>query len=157
MSRRHVLIRATGGTTMVEVIVAFLILIIVLEIFSQAVVLTGRMVQHSGESLRENRNLAGSYYLEGKDDPEDGKAEEITPVAESIILHFQSESGASFQIPAKVRTFTGERGNLCDVMGIRSKEDDRLKANTHTKENRKPDENDSWKQNVQSEKERDGT
>lgn len=149
MRRRHVMIRATGGATMVEVIAAILILLIVLGIFSQAVALTGQMVHHSEESLRENRNLTGSCYLEGKKDPEAGKAEEITPVVETVTLYFQSKNGASFQIPAKIRTFTGESGKLYDVVGIPLREDDRndqLRANGHTKENGRQDETGSGEQ-----------
>lgn len=162
MNGRRAMLREKNGTTMVEVIVAFLILIIVLEIFSQAAVLAGRIVLRSGMNLKENRNLAGSYYLEGQEDPEAGKAGRTDPMIETVTLYFEGENGASFQIPAKVRTFTGEAGNLYDAVSIHRKEErpetsDHLEARDHWKKNDRLGEGDHSGQDHWWEEERQGT
>lgn len=118
MKRSGIWFRETKGMTMVEVTVAFLILTMVLAAFSQVAVLTSRMVWHSERQLQENRSLAGACYLDGNRDPEPGKAEAVSPLIESVVLHFQAESGQAFEIPANVRKFSGPAGNLYDVITV---------------------------------------
>lgn len=55
--------KTTRGTTMVEVIVAFTVLILIMGIFSQSMSMAGRMLNKSEDTLMNNRELAGQYYL----------------------------------------------------------------------------------------------
>lgn len=107
-----------SGTTMVEVIVAFFILIIILGIFSQAMQISGIMMVRSDDTLERYRNLAGSYYLEGEGDPIDGRASPLSPeVAENQKLTFHAENGSSsFAVDASVRTVRDGSGVLKDVV-----------------------------------------
>lgn len=62
------------GTTMVEVLVAFAVLILIMGIFSQALSMAGRMFGHSNQILMDYRELAREYYIDS-DGQSDGTAE----------------------------------------------------------------------------------
>lgn len=51
------------GTTMVEVIVAFTVLVLIIGIFSRSLTMAGRMLNRSDDTLMNSRELAGQYYL----------------------------------------------------------------------------------------------
>lgn len=110
------------GTTMVEVIVAFVVMVIILGIFSQGMKLAGVMMGRSTETFTGYRNLAGSYYLEGAEDPSGDKAQAIPPSeAENQMLEFKTENGA-YSFTAKVTVRTVQDGNrvLKDVVSTSS-------------------------------------
>lgn len=108
----------SSGTTMVEVIVAFFIMVIILGIFSQGMKLAGTMMIRSDEALTGYRNLAGSYYLEGEEDPSGEKAQAIPPTeVKNQMLEFKTEDGAySFTSEVTVRTVQDGSGVLKDVV-----------------------------------------
>ncbi|GEM_PF-4087498 len=93
------------GTTMIEVIVSFTILILTMAVFSRAIVITGRSATASGQKLAASRELTGDYYRGN------------LPVSTTTkTLHFKASSGTeSFSLPAEVRIFEGSSGNLCDI------------------------------------------
>lgn len=99
------------GVTMVEVIVAFLVLMIVMAIFSQAVSLTGRVIGRSTDILEGYRDLQGAYYLE------DG----VSGIHLDNSLKFSrldlngNQTGESFSINATVRRFYNAAGEIWDV------------------------------------------
>ena len=94
---------ATDGTTMVEVMVAFTILVLLMAMFSQAMGLAGRMMNRSSETLKTYHQLAGDYFLERAD----GTGDEI-PTAFSFkrVTKNGQDTGDGFTISGKVRTYT---------------------------------------------------
>lgn len=107
-----------SGTTMVEVIVAFFIMVIIMGIFSQAMRLSGNMMIRADETLTGYRSLAGSYYLEGDADPNGARAKAIeADVKENQRLVFVTENGqSSFEIGVSARTVRDGSGELRDVV-----------------------------------------
>lgn len=91
--------KRNGGTTMVEVIVAFTVLILIMGIFSQAMGMAGRMLNRSEDTLVNNRNLAGQYYL--------GKA--ALESRKNITFKFveESGSGSSFTLDGALAVYRG--------------------------------------------------
>ncbi|MDD3253173.1 MAG: hypothetical protein PHV18_11500 [Lachnospiraceae bacterium] len=103
-----------SGSTMIEVIVAFTVLVLIMGIFSQAMALTGRMLGKSGDTLAGYRDLAGDYYLSsgtGKDET----------------LHFElvtgGSSSAGFSVDARFREFKNSNGTIYDVIPAESAEE----------------------------------
>lgn len=107
-----------SGTTMVEVIVAFFIMVIIMGIFSQAMRLAGNMMIRSDETLAGYRSLAGSYYLEGDADLNGARAQAIeADVKENQKLLFMTENGQlSFEVGVSARTVRNGSGELKDVV-----------------------------------------
>lgn len=99
-------LQSKTGTTMVEILVGFVILVLIMGIFSQAMNLTGRMVGKSNDTLTDYRNLAGGYYLENS---------EVVDIMESEkkSMTFTQISGdkGSFSIPVKTKTYTIKDGS----------------------------------------------
>lgn len=54
--------KSTRGTSMVEVLVAFAVLVLIMGIFSQALSLAGNMLGRSDHTLENSHQLAGNYY-----------------------------------------------------------------------------------------------
>lgn len=101
-------ISSKKGTTMVEVIVAFAVLMVIMAIFSQAMGLTGRMMNRSDDVLEGYRNLAGSYYLD-----------RISPTETPVSMKFTPmKKGDVFEIEAMQRTFQNPVGALYDVVPV---------------------------------------
>lgn len=108
-----------SGVTMVEVIVAFLILTFAFGMLFQAIALTERILVRSREVRSGYRNLAGYYYLEGTaggiiSDEGISRAERRTD------LCFREADGSGdgpivLEIPAVIREFRGRYGVLYDV------------------------------------------
>lgn len=97
------------GTTMVEVLVAFAVLILIMGIFSQAMGLAGRMLQRSDDTLENYRELAGDYYLERRA-PED---------REAVTMTFKRLSGSveEFSVTVDIRTYEKpDCGKLSEVV-----------------------------------------
>lgn len=97
---------------MVEVIVAFAVLVLILGIFSQAMGLTQRMMIRAGDTLSEARSLARDYYL----------GEETPDHTQDVGLTFHLRSGSdsissldSFEIDATIRTYERGDGAIWDV------------------------------------------
>lgn len=97
--------KKTGGTTMVEVIVAFAVLVLTLGIFSQALSLAGNMAVQADARLEQAHELAGAYYLQ-REAPETGSA----------TLIFEGRDGTTFQMEAVLRKYDGEHGTIYDVV-----------------------------------------
>lgn len=110
-----------AGTTMVEALVAFFIMVIIVGIFSCAMKLTGNIIAHSGEELAEYRRLAGWYYLDGH---QDTSGSEILArgdgfdLEEGQTLIFEnSNKGIIFSVPdVTVRTARNGHRVLKDVI-----------------------------------------
>lgn len=107
------ILQSKAGTTMVEVLVGFVILVLILGIFSQAMNLAGRMVGKSNDTLTAYRDLAGGYYLENR---------EVVDITESEkkSMTFTQIPGEKegFSIPVKTKTYTikGGSGSLIEVV-----------------------------------------
>ncbi len=109
-----------AGTTMVEAIVAFFIMVIIVGIFSYAMKLTGNMTAHSGGELAEYRRLAGWYYLDGN---EDASGSEILARGDSFdleegqtLVFENSNKGMTFSVSdVTVRTARNGHRILKDV------------------------------------------
>lgn len=86
---------------MTEVIVAFLVLVILIGIFSKALQLTGTLMNRADDTLEQYRDLAGVCYLDGEADLT-GEAEQSL---EQVVLKFRSEKGAAFELPAVRRSY----------------------------------------------------
>lgn len=103
---KNQILRSKAGTTMVEVLVGFVVLVLIMGIFSQAMNLAGRMVGKSNDTLTNYRNLAGGYYLENS---------EVVDITESEkkSMTFTQISGnkGSFSIPVKTKTYTMKDGS----------------------------------------------
>ncbi len=97
---------ASAGTTMVEVMVAFVILVLLMGIFSQAMGLAGRMMNRSTDTLEKYHQLAGDYFLNSADSFDE----------EPAMLEFRrvtkdgSGTGEGFAVQAKVRTYKKSAG-----------------------------------------------
>ena len=57
-----------SGTSVVEVITAFSVLVFVFGMLFQALAVTSRIMIRSHELRKESRDLAGYYYLQGTGD-----------------------------------------------------------------------------------------
>lgn len=88
---------------MVEVIVAFTVLILIVGIFSRSLSLAGRIAASSEEQLAASRNLAKAYYLEETT---------VTKTETPKTLRFKSTSNESdgFQMGATLREYTYDDG-----------------------------------------------
>lgn len=96
----------TRGTTMVEVIVAFTVLVLIIGIFSQAMGMAGRMLNRSDDTLMNNRELAGQYYL--------GEADQESSV-KTVFEFVDQENHASFTLDGYLVKYNGT-----DVNGVRA-------------------------------------
>lgn len=96
---------STAGTTMVEVIVAFTVLILIMGIFSQAMSLTGRMLGRTEDTLVKYRELAGEYYLERNN------TVEMTESGTKSITFTRTTGGEGFSFEVKTRTYKEKDGN----------------------------------------------
>lgn len=96
----------TSGTTMVEVMVAFVILVLLMGIFSQSMGLAGRMMNRSTDTLEQYHQLAGAYFLD--------KSDEVSEVSTGLVFKRVTkdgkETGDGFALQAKVRTYTKATG-----------------------------------------------
>lgn len=111
--------RDRSGVTMVEVIVAFLILAFAFGMLFQAIALSERILTRSREMRSGYRDLAGYYYLEGTaggiiSDEGLSRSERKTD------LCFREADGSGdglvvLEIPAVIREFRGRYGVLYDV------------------------------------------
>ncbi|MEW4414676.1 hypothetical protein [Clostridium sp. AN503] len=92
----------TSGTTMVEVMVAFVILVLFMGIFSQAMGLAGRMMNRSTDTMVKYHQLAGDYFLEKAD----SVSEDATVLKFKRVTKDGADTGDGFEVQAKVRTHT---------------------------------------------------
>lgn len=105
-----------SGNTMAEVIVAFMILVIIMGIFSQTMRLSENVMEQSEKTLKAVHNLVGSYYLEGEADPDGDKARAIAPVITRDTAVFRSDTGEEFfSVKVEVREIRGDGGVIKDV------------------------------------------
>lgn len=106
---------------MVEVIVAFTVLVLIVGIFSRSLSLAGRIAASSEEQLAASRNLAKAYYLEetgsitiqeAGDGGEAAKLATVTKTETPKTLRFKSTSNPSdgFQMDATLREYTYDDG-----------------------------------------------
>lgn len=117
--------RNENGSTLVEVIVAFSVLVFAFGILFQAMVLTERMMRRSHELRKEDRELAGYYYLEGDSDgliSEEGKSMDEWPA----VLKFHPEDSRKIvlEIPVTIREFKGKHGSLYDAVTEKAEADE---------------------------------
>lgn len=104
--------RDIAGSSMVEIIAAFLILILVAGFFSRCILMAGRIVGISEEKLRASENLIKEYYLE-----ETGADSAMYVREETVTLRFEDRGGAGkFRLDAVLREFRDESGVLYDVI-----------------------------------------
>lgn len=96
----------TRGTTMVEVIVAFTVLVLIIGIFSRSMTIAGRMLNRSDDTLMNNRELAGQYYL--------GEAEKESSV-KTVFEFTDQDNHASFTLDGYLVKYNGT-----DVNGVRA-------------------------------------
>lgn len=103
--RKRTIFKSRSGTTMVEVLVAFVVLILIMGIFSQAMSLAGRMLGQSDHRLEDSRELAGGYYLDDTETADISAPQEKT-------MAFQRTSGGSegFSVQVKLKTYTKKDG-----------------------------------------------
>lgn len=98
--------KSTRGTTMVEVIVAFVVLLLIMGMFSQALSLAGTMLGRADHTLEQNRQLAGDYYQD-----EDGAAAfHVEGIKDWEFKEKNGKSG-SFSVRASLRTYTNPKGD----------------------------------------------
>lgn len=106
------IIRSRKGMTMIEVMVAFVVLTLIMGIFSQALALAGRMVKQTGKALEISREMVGDYYL-------DQDFEEVTEVGTELSFRLSENSELEnlplFFIPARLRRFTKGESVIYDV------------------------------------------
>ena len=107
---------------MVEVIVAFTVLVLIVGIFSRSLSLAGRIAASSEEQLAASRNLAKAYYYLEEDGSimiqeagaggEAAKFATVTKTETPKTLRFKSTSNASdgFQMGATLREYTYDDG-----------------------------------------------
>lgn len=105
-------IRSRNGTTMVEVIAAFAVLILIMGIFSQAMAMTARMMNRADWVLENSREFAGDYYLD-KDTLETAEVE--TGLSFRLSEHSGLKNRQPFSIPAKLRRFSKGEWSIYDV------------------------------------------
>lgn len=101
----------TSGTTMVEVMVAFVILVLLMGIFSQAMSLAGRMMNRSKETIEKYHQLAGDYFLEKTD----SVSEDPTVLIFKRVTKDGKETGDGFTVQAKVRTHMKTVGGSTEI------------------------------------------
>lgn len=96
------LLNSKQGTTMVEVLAAFSVLVMIMGFFSQALAISGNIVVRSEEQINGQRLLAKNYYLE-----------EINASVNETTLIFQGINGndRAFAVDACVRTFVPDSNN----------------------------------------------
>lgn len=100
------LLQSESGTTMVEILVAFVILILIMGIFSQSMNLAGKMIGRSNDTLTNYRELARGYYLE-----DSGIVETEESGNKSMTLTRTSGDTEEFTIQVKIKTYTKTEGN----------------------------------------------
>lgn len=113
-SQKCRILRAKAGTTMVEVLVGVVILVLIMGVFSQAMNLAGRMIGKSNDTLMNYRNLAGGYYME------DGTIVDITESEKKdMTITRIPENGECFSVQVRTKTYTMKdgSGNLVEVVG----------------------------------------
>lgn len=101
---KKMIFRSNAGTTMVEVLVAFSVLILIMGIFSQAMTLAGRMMGRSEDTLENYRELAGGYYLER------GSVVDISESEEKDMTFTRNPGHEGFAIRARLKTYTMKDG-----------------------------------------------
>lgn len=105
---RNIRANSVAGTTMVEVLVAFTVLILIMGIFSQAMSLTGRMLGRTEDTLVKYRELAGGYYLEKDETVEMTESGLKTMQIKQIVG--QTAGSEAFSVQVKTRTYKENDG-----------------------------------------------
>ena len=95
---------------------SFVILILALGIFSQAMNLAGRMVGRSNDTLKNYRDLAGGYYLEKED------AVEIETSQDKSLTFTRVSETEGFTIQVKTKTYTKKDGSGILVEAVKETE-----------------------------------
>lgn len=98
-------IEDTQGTTMVEVMVAFTVLVLVMGIFSQALTLAGRMMNRADDTMDKSHELVKEYYMG-----------ELSEHSDTKTLEFKTDNGESFTVEGTIRRFSDESGTIYDVI-----------------------------------------
>lgn len=116
---------------MIEVIVAFSVLVFVFGMLFQSLSLTGHILVRSRELRTEYRDLAGYYYLQGTGDgliPEEGKSLTEWPAVLEFCLEENGDEGEAgepvLKIPATIRRFQGTHASLYDAVPEKDEEQD---------------------------------
>lgn len=106
--------KAADGTTMVEVTVAFAVLVLLMGIFSQAMGLAGRMMNRSSDTLEQYHQLAGEYFL----DKAVISSENITTLDFNRVTKDGKVTGDGFSLQVKVRTCTRNVDGGSSTIGL---------------------------------------
>lgn len=107
--------KSTRGTTMVEVMVAFTVLVLIMGIFSRALSISGNMLARSEDMMVSNRRQVGDYYLDKAAFQE-----------KNVTLTFTEKKGNSFQVKAILREYdhlsedgsSSQTGKIYDVQPV---------------------------------------
>lgn len=102
---------STRGTTIVEVIVAFTVLLLFMGIFSQAMSMAGRMTNRSMVVMEEYHQLAGDYYLEDVDLAVSGEGSKVN-LEFRRVTRDGTETGDGFSMDAQVRVYRNAEKNI---------------------------------------------
>lgn len=100
--------KQNDGMTMVEVVVAFAVLMLVMGMFAKCLTMANQVFRRSEEILEDSRKLEKGYYLE-----EEAVLADI--VGETLVFTEQ-EDGGRFSVEVKLREFANDAGSLYDVV-----------------------------------------
>lgn len=114
MKRWYGIFARKDGSTLVEVMAAFVILLMIMAIFSRTMILAGAVRRRSAEIRREYQILLEACYAEEGNRSETWDSIEYEEMYQDAI--FVNEEGGSFRIPVKLRSFAGTAGELHDVV-----------------------------------------
>lgn len=95
-----------SGTILIEVLVAFAVLIIGIALYAQTIMTVNRMIVLCYDKLESNQELFEEYYLETS-----------TPRMRESTLELIGEDGTSYEFPVTIRKFGNETNYLYDVIG----------------------------------------
>ncbi len=104
------------GSTLVEVMAAFVILMMIMAIFFRTMILAGAVRRRSTEIRHEYQILLDACYAEEGNRSETQDSIEYEEMYEDAI--FVNEEGDSLRIPVKLRSFTGTAGELHDMVSV---------------------------------------
>lgn len=99
-------IQNENGTSLIEVLVVFTIVIIGISIYTKTLMSANRMMVTIQDKLESYQEFVGAYYLE-----------ELNPIMKNDILELVGEDGTVHELPVIIRKFQTEAHCIYDVIG----------------------------------------
>lgn len=93
--------RNTKGSSLISVVIAFLLLLIILVIFQRSLQLTNRLLQEAVTIREETNELVGEYYMNKE-----------SSASQTVNSYSFSGAAGAFRLTTQWSSYAGEHGTI---------------------------------------------